>query len=509
MLGPGVSSESIWTPFASMSTANVRVIRARFLVAWTKQQTDAAFAIIGSSIIGGTDLVKGSSDSVINQADLYSYFDETERVMRLEYERHLIEPLGGAAIAMADVLLDNTDLRFTPNFDSTIGTALKPNRPLKIFIGFEVEGQEKTIQIIEGLSLQPQEDKINRTVKLSAYDFTKFLDGKPQETAIYIDKRSDEIIADILSRAGLGSSNYMLDRGLNTVSFAWFEKGQTAGERIKRICEAEEAIFYQDEEGIFRFENRNKYSQAPYNAAVWTIEPDDIIEWIQQGSSQIINRAIVAGKPRSLKGEVEIWRDGVEEEVLQSSSKEIWAEFEDPVSSITAPESLIDYAVFDHADGAGSDMTSDVTVTVESFTKSAKITLTNNSATKFAHFYYLKLRGTPATVDYEISEVYQDDNSIDVYNEHQEQVDNEFIDRAGFAGEMARHIVQRNKDPLGVLQLKIRGVPQLQLRDQIRVKDLDLDTYTNYRLIGIQGVLEPGSFVQTLTLREITSNESL
>jgi hypothetical protein len=508
MLGPGQSSQSIWTPFESMTTAIVRPLRARCLIAWTREQQATSFAVIGSSLIGGTDIVQGVGDNAINNADLYNYFDETDRVMRLEYERHLIEPLGGTAIAMADITLDNTDLRFTPDYNATIGTALKPNRPIKLFIGFEVNGQEMVIPIIEGLSLQPKENKMQRTVRLSAYDFMKFLNEKPQETTIYQNQRSDQIIADILARAGIGSANYSLDQGLNTIGFAWFEKGQTAGNRIRKICEAEEAIFYQDEQGIFRFENRDKYSKIPYNSPVWTIEADDILEWETEASSDIINRAIIKGSPRTVKGETEIWRDGIEEEIPAGTTLTIWAQFDEPVSSITAPDDGFDYQAFTATAGGGSDITNDISIVITSFTKTAKIEITNANAST-AYLNLFRLRGTPATVDYEIAEVYQDDDSVDTYNEYQEELDNEFIDDRKFARNMAQNLVRRHRNPLGVLRLKVRGIPQLQLRDQIRVKDMDLGTYKNYRLIGIQGVFEPGSFIQILTLREITDNESL
>lgn len=508
MLGSGKSSLSIWTPFDSMTTASVRLLKARCLIAWTRNQIVNAYAVVGSSIVGGTDIVQGVGDNVINNADYYDYFDETDRVIRIEYERHLIEPLGGTAIAMVDIVLDNTDLRFTPNYNSTIGTALKPNRPTKVFIGFEVLGQEVVIPIIEGLSLQPKENKSARTVTLTIYDFMKILNEKPQETTIYQNQRSDEIIADILARAGVGSSNYHLDQGLNTIGFAWFEKGQTAGNRIKKICEAEEAIFYQDEQGVFRFENRDKYAQVPYNTHIWTIEPDDILEWVQDVNSDIINRALIKGSPRSVKGETEIWRDGIEEEIEAGATLEIWAQFDEPVSSITAPDSDFDFTAFTGTGGTGSNITADIVITTTSFTKTAKLEITNNNGAK-AYLNFFRLRGTPATVDYEITEVYQDDDSVDTYNEYQEEIDNEFIDDRRFAQKMAENLVKRHKNPLGILQLRVRGIPQLQLRDQIRIKDMDLNVYKNYRLIGLQGIFESGSFVQILTLREITSNEAL
>ncbi len=137
MLGSGISSEAIWTPFDSITTATIRPVRARVYVSWTRQASVTNYAVVGSSVVGGTDIVQGSGDLGINEADQFDYFDETDNVIRIEYERHLIEPLGGFSMAIADVVLDNTSLRFTPNYNATIGTALRPNRPLKLFIGFK------------------------------------------------------------------------------------------------------------------------------------------------------------------------------------------------------------------------------------------------------------------------------------------------------------------------------------------------------------------------------------
>ncbi len=509
MQGPGQSSDSIWTPFESLSTAVVRPIRAKLLVSWNRLVGAQDFAIVGTSLVGGTDIVQGTGSSAINQSDAFEYFDETDRVLRLEYERRLLEPLGGTSIAMADVLLDNADLRFTPDFNSTIGTALRPNRPIKMFIGFEVQGQSKLISIIEGLTSQPKEDKARRTVRISAFDFMKSLNETPQESAIFTNQRSDQIIDSILADAGIGASLFELDQGLNTIGFAWFEKGQTAGERIRQICEAEEAIFYQDELGILRFENRDKYTQSPYNASVFTIDPGDILEWNQGSSSEIINRVIIKGAPRSVKGESEIWRDGAEEEIAAGATVTIWAEFEDPVSDITQPSANTDYTAFTATAGGGTDITADISIAaIGEFAKAAKMIITNNNAGA-AFVNLLKLRGTPATVDYEIKEVFEDSNSITDYNEHQKIVDNQFIDKRAFAANMAQDIVRRHKSPNNVLVIKIRGIPQLQLRDRIKVKDQDLNTFTEFRLTGIQGIYEPGSFIQTLTLRKITSKEAL
>lgn len=508
MQSRGISSEAIWTAFDSITTANVRQTIGLCWIAWTRIANVTNYATIGSSVINGSDILAGTDVATINNADAFQYFDESARVIRIEYERTLLEPLGGMSIAIADVVLDNSDLRFTPDKNATIGTALRPNRPMKIFIGFRVQGQEKVIPIIEGLTLQPKEDKLRRTVSVTAYDYLRWLNEKAQETAIYQNQRTDEIIADILSRAGVGSSNYALDQGLNTVGFAWFEKGDTAGERIKKLVEAEEGIFYQDETGVLRFENRDKYSKTPYNSVVWTIDSDDILDWKQDESSDIINRAIIKGAPRSVKGESEIWRDGIEEEVNPGQTIEIWANFDDPTSSITAPVATTDITAFTATAGGGSNITADIDIVLTSFTKAAKLEITNNNGSK-AYINFLRLRGTPATVDYEVEEIFQDTNSIADYNENQIEVANEYIDDKNFAAEMAQNIVRRHKNPTESIIISVRGIPQLQLRDQVRVYDMDISAYKNYRVIKIQGTLDAGSFTQRLYLRLITSSEAL
>lgn len=508
MLGSGISSESIWTAFDTTTTATVRKIVGKVLVAWTRVANVTNYATVGASLVGGTDIVAGLGDVALNSADSFDYFDETDRVLRIEYERNLIEPLGGMTQAMFDVVLDNSDHRFTPNYNSTIGTTIKPNRPLKLFIGFEVAGQEKIIPIIEGLTLQPKENKGARTVSISGYDYLQWLNEKPQETTIYENQRMDQIVEDILNRAGIGSSSFVLDQCLNTIGFAWFEKGSTAGKRIKDLCEAEEAIFYQDENGVLRLENRDKYAQAPYNSVVWNIDPSDIISWEYDYSSKIINRVIVNGAPRSVKGESEIWKNGLEEEIGVGETKTIWASFEDPVTSMTSPSQYTDFTAYSGTGGAGSDLTGDIAITLTEFTKSAKLEITNNSGS-VAYLNFLRLRGTPATVDYTITEIVQDTESISSFNEQQLEVDNPYIDDRNFAASMARNLVRRHKDQADIVKLTIRGVPQLQLRDRVRAKDQDLNTYDEYRVIGIQGILENGGFTQTLKLRRITSNEAL
>jgi len=508
MQGSGISSLSIWTVFDTICTAASRVLKWVLKISWLRNQDQSlGWATVGTSVVGGTDIIQGQIGD-LTKPDYFDYDDETPYAMRLEYERFVEEPLGGISLAQADVELDNTTKRFTPGYSQTIGTAIKPNRPLKMFIGFRVKGEDKVIPIIKGLTWQPEEDKLRRVVSIHAFDYIQYLNQYPLEKAIYINQRSDQIIQDILETVGFTFYQYELDEGLNTIGFAWFKKGETAGERIRRICEAEEAHFYQDENGILRFENRRHYSQSPHNTIQWTFDEDDILEWEEDKNVDIINRCIVRAKPREAQTNVvEIWRDGIVEEIPKDATVIIWAEFEDPCIEIVDPVATTDYIANTESDGSGSNETSNVSVSLTAFTQTAKLEITNNAGIK-VYMTKLRLRGKPATITSEIAHIYQDDDSIAKYETREYVIENDFIDDDRFARYLATAIVTRYKDPMKKVRILVRGVPQLQLKDKVRVKDKDLGTYANYRIMRIQGILRPGEFLQWLTLREITDNEA-
>jgi len=506
MRGSGESSLAIWTAFDTETTATTRHLKHVLKIAWLRRRDETlSWATVGSSVVGGTDIVKGAAD--LTKADIFDYYDETDYVLSMEYERFLNEPLGGIALAQADISLDNTSLRFTPNKNATIGTALMPNRPIKLFLGFRVDGQDKVLQMFEGLTWQPEETKLERTCEIHAFDFIQYMFQYKLESTIYINQRSDEIIKDILDTIGFSTDQYELDTGLNTIGYAWFSKNDTAGERIRKICEAEEAVFYQDEEGILRFENRRHFSQSPHDTVQWTFDDNDILDWQVDKNVDIINRCVVKANPRTVQTTMEVWRDGIVEEVERGETKTIWASFENPCTSFTAPVATTDYVANSSYDGSGADMTSDISISFTGFTTSAKFEITNNGKQK-AYLTLLRLRGTPATVTSAIEQSYEDSDSIETYEEKQFIIENDFIDSNEFARYLARAIVEKYKKPLRRVKILVRGVPHLQLRDKVNVYDRDLGTYKEYRVMGIHGQLKPGEFLQWLTLREVTDKEA-
>lgn len=506
MQGSGQSSASIWTAFDTMTTAAVRQPVHGVLVSWNRAQPGTVnFATVGSSVVGGSDIVQGQL-SIITEPDTFSYIDETIRVTRMDYERKIDEPLGGLSYSIGTVTFDNTDKRYTRGVNDTVGTSLKPNRPTKLFAGFKVLGVEKTLPVMYGLTDQPYENKNSREAGFNCYDYVSFINDYELESSIYENQRSDQLIAAILQEAGFTSSQYVLETGLNTIEFAWFQKGDKAGEKIKQIVEAEDGHFYQDEQGVLRFRNRRSYNnnQTP----VWTINPEDVQQWDEDRNVGIINRCIVHAKPRQVQEAGVIWENGIIQSLSPGGSVTIWASFQDPITTLTTPAAGVDYVANTAENGSGSDLTSDIDITTTLFTTSVELEVTNNGAT-VAYLTTLQLRGTPATVTSEIEAIYDDSGSQDTYGRKQTIIENDFIDTEAFAAYLARIVVEKYRVPSRRLRLVVRAVPQLQLQDVVSVKDPDLGVYKSYRVMGIKGTMDlGGGFMQTLELRELSDSET-
>jgi hypothetical protein len=508
MQGSGLSSASIWTVYDTECTASTRQPVYDLKVAWTRvKDTSLDYAIVGTSIVGGTDIIDGQP-ATITAMDYFYYYDEAQRTVMLTYERVREEPLGGVSYAMGDVVLDNTTNRFTWGVSDTIGTALKPRRPCKIFMGLRVLSQDKNIPVLYGLTGNMIEDKVTSRYSFQVYDYLNYINEYvlgSQE--IYTNQRADEIIADLLTTMGFNANQYSLDEGLNVIGYAWFDKGTRAGDAIRKLCEAEEGHFYQDEHGVLRFENRRHYLTSPHTTSQWTINAEDILMWEEDKTVPIINSCTVTAKPRSVQPTQEIWRDGIVEEVNKGEAKEIWANFENPSSDITAITATTDYIANTKSDGSGTDITSKVSISVDEFATSAKLTITNSYG-GIAYLTLLRLRGTPAVVTSEIEQTYSDADSIEDYGTKELKIDNDFIDDDSFAYYMARAIVRKYKSQLRRIRITVPGLPQLQISDKVYVEDRDTATKAYYRVMKIRTRMSPGQFLQTLTLREITAEEA-
>jgi hypothetical protein len=498
--------QAVSPAFETVVQQSVNTPRHALKIAWERSQNPlVTFATVGTSLVGGDDIIQGELDAVV-QPDIYQYDEETDGVVEMTTDRRLTEPVGGMALGVANIVLQNTDKRYTPGFDPVIGSYILPNRPIKIYGGFKVSGQDKVLPLLYGLTQTPKENKRNRLVNIAAFDYISYIDDFKLDSVKYTNKRSDEIIADILDTIGFSVDQYQLDQGLNIIGFAYYDKNVRAGSIIQALCEAEEAVFYQDEQGLIRFENRKHYQVAPYNTVVWTIDQDKIIDWQEDESIGVINRVTVKASPRVVQPLQEIWRSGQVIEIHQGESMEFFVNFMNPADDITTPEEDVDYTANTESDSTGTSLTGDLDVGITKFVTSALITLTNNYAGTM-YVTLLRLRGTPAVTTAVIEEFFEETDSQDNYGERSLDIQNNFIDTSSFAYYLARALVRKYSSPYRSIRITIPAVLQLQLRDLVSVQDPDTGDYTEYRVMRIQNNLQK-IHTQNLTLRAVTDYES-
>lgn len=475
--------QSIVTPLLAVLTANTRVPRIRVKASWLKiADPNIVFAIVNSSLVDSSDLVAGQSE-VITNSELFLYVDESQYAIRLDYDRRLDEPRAGTSHAIANVLLDNINKRFTPDQNATIGTAIEARRPFKMSVGFDAGGVDRTVQVIAGLtSSRPKLGRTAKTVEVEVFDYVTFIDNAQLASAVYENMRSDQIIESILASLNFGSSQYSLDVGLNTIPFAWFDKDKSAGRRIRDLCEAEEANFYQDENGIIRFENRNHYSTYPHQTVQRTIDAGDILTDDDDASTPIINRAIVIAKPRKIDAAASVlWSLSSVEAIPHGETVTLWAAFYDseagttslPVKTINAPSTPTDYTGNAASDGSGSDLSASLSIVVTNFVESAKIEVTNNHPTDTVYLTFLQLQGKAARVTQAIQSVSEDAGSINKYEAQEYVMQNDLIQSKAVADVISANLKNKYKDPMGRRIIRIPGIPHLQLKDLLYVVNPD------------------------------------
>ena len=314
--------QSVSSIFTANTQENMRKLNVKVFMSFKKQFDDnITFFTIGSSTIGGTDLIKGAG-TVVQEWDKYDYEDVSNRVVGVEYVREQDPVMGGGILSMADITLSNYDDYFTPGSGSSIDGYVLPYRPIKIHIGFEDESVPIFIGITEKM---PVIDEEKKTISFHCIDFCKSIFNYPlDEAVLYTDYRTDEIIAELLQLAGLTSLQYSLDTGFNVIPYFYAGKGDKLGGVLRRLAQSEFGNIYMDEQGMIRFVNRQNWESS---SEVWTFNRSNIISMETPKQDDIINVVEVSAKVREPVANQKIWESVGNVEVPAGGSAVIWANF--------------------------------------------------------------------------------------------------------------------------------------------------------------------------------------
>lgn len=502
--------QSVNAAFTAEERDFTRQIAENLLVSWHRQNvlSNRTFTI-GVSLIGGNDII-GINPGAVGSPGNYRYFDESAYAMSLGWERGYNMPIGGLTMAMAEATLDNTSRRFTPRVmggNSEISTAILPSRPAIINAGFYIGGVPITLPQFAGMIVdQPEIDINSRQVNLKMNDYVYYFQNKYIDQAVmFTGQRTDQVMQTLLGMMGMNTAQYRLDTGINVIPFGQFDVGTKFSDAIGKLAEAENGHFYQDESGIFRFENRQHWNSSPYTQVQRVINTAQVLMAGAPDTSHLINVVEIEGNVYQKQPEQIIYRLNPFDAIFlaPNATTDMFVNFDDPVLSLTNPTSsgTTSYFVGNSVnDGSGTDITASLVVTkVQRFAQAAKISFQNLGSIG-GYLTSLVISGRVAR---SVSQIYTKaaaGRSVTVYNEQVLTIsDNPFIQNQSWAESFAQMILNDFSNPESIQKITIKAFPELQLGDLVSWQG------RYWRIFDIKTTLDPGNgFVQELTMLQRT-----
>lgn len=473
-------AQTVSAAFTAEEQDSTRKIAHNLQVSWKKESTlgNRTFTI-GVSTIGGSDVI-GINPGAIGSPGNYRYFDETDYVLELGWERGLNIPMGGLSMANGEALLDNTSGRFLPNYmggNSELFTSIITSRPFIINAGFEFDGIPQTIPQFSGITSGiPSIDESNKSVQITGFDFMNFFANQyMDQTEMFTSETTDQILERLFINSGMSTAQYELDTGLNVIPFGYFEKGDKMSEVIHQLVEAENGHIFQDEEGKIHFWNRQHWSLSPYTDIQKIILTSQVINAYTPRADHLINVVEVKSKRFEKQPTEQVFKLASAIEFTANSQFEIFVNFDNPILEL---DTVSFYVANTLQDETGTDLTSDITVkSVSQFTNSAKIIFLNNGSSD-GFLTQLSLYGRVAKP---ISDIYvrtKDDSSLTAYEEHPTIVENKYIQDSTWAQSLSQLLINQYSEPDKLQTITIRAIPELQLGDLISWRGLDWRVYS-------------------------------
>lgn len=421
-------------------------------------------------------------------------------------------PTGGLTKALAEATLDNTSGRFTPRYmggTSELFTSILPQRPIIINAGFNYDGVDHVIPQFSGiLSKQPRVSVRDRILELQATDYTEFFENRYlDQEVMFTGQRTDQVLEYLADQLGMNTAQYEFDPGINVIPFGLFEKGTQFKDIVNKLVQAENGNFYQDESGIFRFDNRQHWDSAPYTQVQSILLTGQVIEAEAPSDDHLINVVEIRSTLRQKQPSQTIFNlpTLTSIEIPASGSLEQFFEFQDPVLDLTQPTvgGANSYYVANTAsDESGSDITNDVSVqNLGTFAKAVKYRFRNNN-TQAAFVTQFVLAGRIAKQTGDLYYREKDDSSVTAFQERVLNIENDYIQNESWAASYARMILNDFSDIENLQRITIRAIPELQLGDLVSWQG------RYWRIFDIKSTLDPSTgFVQELTMlqRTITS----
>lgn len=470
---------------------------------------------IGTSTIGGSDIIKSGGGTVAFW-DKYAYKDYSTFVMSISVKRSIGQYPYGAFMAQADVEFDNTARTFLPGFDATIGSGILPNRPFKVALGLNGEYMNQFV----GFAGVPDQNLKGRVATFHAFDAFNAINGfQSTASGAKVSQYAQNIIASLLGEMGFGVGQYVLDQSLQTPIGYAATYGQKAGDVIDKLSEAEQALAFVDENGIFRWWNRQHFTTTSGTVA-FNLNYASLQD-IQYQNTAIINDVTVIAAPRAVQSNTKIWDLSGSITLLPNQQTLYVAQFADadgslPVTAVDVPINQVSattsfFVANTATDGSGTDYGTNIqVVSAYSYGNQYWITFSNSTGTP-AYITTMSLWATAAKVKAQINQNYFDQASIDSYGRNPSNngvtltIQNDYIQDSSAANSLARTLVYEYKDAHKryTVPVAVNSNPAYQIGDYGKLTIEDTNEVKTVWVVGKQESIDRnGKYMQTLELEE-------
>lgn len=487
-------SQPVSAAFEAAADASVNDVTYGFLVGWDKNYDAlATFFKIGTSAIEGPDFLKGAGADV-TFFDKYPFQDESDNVNDITVTRMSSVKSYGSFSAQATVVLDNISKKYLPGYDPDIGAYVnKTRRPIKIAAGFDGEN----VQQFVGFSDRPRGSLMGQNVTMHAFDVMQYFATVEPVTKSYEGYKFNEMIEDILLELGFSTAQFDIEESLQVAPGFIPLAGMTVMQVFNKICEAEQAVMFADEQGVIRFWNRLHYAGAAYDTVDAPLYDYDNMTDLEWTDTPIVNWMIVTAKPRAIAAMQPVWQAANTIELKPGETTTVPVSFEDqdgklPVTSLMDPVYIDDrddlnrsyYATNFNQDGTGLPGNSDVSMTSVSLLGDVAFLEFSNTSVYSIYITEMEIHGTPAKVTDRIAVEYKDEDSIENYGINPEsnngepiEIDNDWIQDSATAYSLAMEQVKLYGDPEQQVAGPIFADPSHQYGDvvQVRINDIEVD----------------------------------
>jgi hypothetical protein len=383
-----------------------------------------------------------------------------------------------------------------------IGDLILPKKAVKVNVGFNTNNVKKFSGAIQKITPNIKDDVITAY----CYDWADALKDKKITSTYYENLRTDQIISNLAALAGIAAGKTLLETGLLSITFAWFQEG-SIWTYINQIAEAEGGIVFFDEEGILNFYNRTHFSTYP--EAIYGFSFDNNITNLgfEISKDRVKNRIEVKANPRKKLTSKLIYELVETVSIGTGETIEVWGQFNYglettvPALNVAVPVLGVDILANSQADGLGTNITGNVSISSYSiFQESIKVNIKNNYGST-VYITKFNITGDPIVIKSRIEVIKEDTNSQSLYDTQILAIENDLMDDPNYAITLAQSKLAEMKDPMDAISIECIGTPFLRVGDIVSVQRSFDSTFENFQIIKNRWQFD-GDFMQNLELQK-------